>query len=133
MRPGHYSACLLLQERLSGETQADSLLRREEKQETCFSDQQLYSTRSDYHGVISQTMADRVILQMDQAASANKSILWHVRKCGQDTNMDCHHNLCAGSDHQKAIEIETESLHNFTDYKRNAFRENAAITDAYRC
>jgi len=68
---------------------------------------------------------------MNQAASANKSILWNVRKCGQDANMDCHHNLCAGSDHQKAIEVETESLHNFTDYKRNAFRENAAITNAY--
>jgi hypothetical protein len=65
---------------------------------------------------------------MDQAASANKSILWHVRKCGQDANMDCHHNLCAGSDHQKAIEVEAES---FTDCKRNAVRENAAITGAY--
>jgi hypothetical protein len=70
---------------------------------------------------------------MDQAASENKSILWNVRKCGQNANMDCHHHLCAGIDHQKAIEVETESLHNFTDYKRDAFRENAAIANAYRC
>ena len=133
MRSGHYSACLLLQERLSGETQANNLLRRETKQETGFPDQQLYLACSDYHGALSQTLADRVVLQMDQAASANKSILWNIRKCGQDANMDCHHHLCAGSYHQKAIEVETESLHNFTDCKRNAVRENAAIAGAYRC
>ena len=115
MRSDHYSACLLFQERLSGETQANSLLRREAKQETCFPDQQLYLTCSDYHGTLSQTLADRVILQMDQAASENKSILWNVRKCGQNANMDCHHHLCAGSDHQKAIEVGAKSLHNFTD------------------
>ena len=42
MRSGHYSAWLLLQKRLSGETQANSLLRRERKKETCFPDQQLW-------------------------------------------------------------------------------------------
>ena len=80
-----------------------------------------------------QPLAERVVLQRDQAASANKSILWNVRKCGQEVNMDCDLRLCAGSDHQKAIEVEAESLHNFTDYKRNAFRENATIANAYRC
>ena len=75
MRSGHHSAWLLLQARLSGETQANSLLRREAKQETGFPDQQFYFACSDDHGALSKTLADRVILQMDQAASANKSIL----------------------------------------------------------
>lgn len=97
-----------------------------------FSFQQLYLACSDDHRALSQTLADRVILQMDQVASANKSILWNVRKCGQDANMDCHHHLCAGSYHQKAIEVETESLHNFTDCKRNVVREIGAIAGAYR-
>ena len=133
MRPGHYSACLLLQERLSGETQANSLLRREEKQKTGFPYQQLYIACSDYHGALSQPLADRVILQMDQTASTNKSFLWNVRKCGKDANMDCHLHLCAGNYHKKAVEFETEYLHNFTDFKRNVVREDTAFTSAYRC
>ena len=131
MRLGHHSTWPLLQKRLSRETQANSLLRREAKKETGFSDQQLYLARPGDHETLSQTLADRVILQMDQATSANKSILWNFRKCGQDTNMDGDLRLCTGSDHQKAIKVGTESLHNFTNCQRNAFREDVAIAGTY--
>jgi hypothetical protein len=97
---------ILLQKRLSGETQANSLLRREGKKETCFPDQQRYLVRPDDYGDLSQTLAERAILQMDQAASADKSILWNVRKCGQDANMDCHHHYVLVAIIKKQLKLE---------------------------
>ena len=80
-----------------------------------------------------QTLADRVILQMDQTASANQGVLWNIRECSQNTNMDCYLRLRAGCHYQKAIESGAKPLHNFTNCQCDAFRENTAFTSAYRC
>jgi len=124
---------LLRQKRLSRKAQTDFLLRQDPKQETDFSDQQLQLAGPDHHGDLPKTLADRIVLQMDKAASADKSFLRHIRECGQNTDMDCHRRLCAGGDHQEAFETGAESLHNFTNYQRDTVRENTAFTSAYRC
>jgi hypothetical protein len=54
---------------------------------------------------------------MDQNASEDKILLRHLRKCGEDPNLDCHIRLCAGGNHQKETENRAQSLHNFTDFK----------------
>ena len=131
IRSGCHLTRLLRQERLSREAQADCLLRRDSEQETGVSDQQLQITGPDHYGDLSQALADRVILQVDQAASANKSVLRHIRECGQNTNMDCDLHLCPGGDHQEAVESGAESLHDFTNCQRDAFRENTAFTSVY--
>jgi hypothetical protein len=39
--------------------------------------------------------------------------------------------LCAGSNNQKAARPQIGALHNFTDFKPDAFRENATGSTAY--
>ena len=40
-------------------------------------------------------MECRAVLQMDQAASTHKIILWYFRKCHIHANMDCHMHISA--------------------------------------
>src|SRR5271157_2189306 len=133
IRPDRYAVRLLLQERLSRKAPANCLLRRKAKQESGFLDQQFHASGTNHHRDLPQTLADRVILQMDQTASANQGVLWNIRECGQNTNMDCYLRLRAGCNYQKTIESRTKPLHNFTNCQRDAFRENIAFTSAYRC
>ena len=48
------------------------------------------------------TLAGRVVLQMDQAASAYQSLLGHQRERREDPNLDRGVDLCAGSDRAQA-------------------------------
>lgn len=79
------------------------------------------------------TLADRIILQVNQTASADQGVLRHIRKCNQNKNMDCDLCLCADGDHQETAESGAESLYDFTNYQCDAFRENTAFPSAYRC
>jgi hypothetical protein len=46
----------------------------------------------------------RVVLQMDQAASANQTFLRHFGECSANANLDRHQRLRAGGDHQEATQ-----------------------------
>jgi hypothetical protein len=61
-------------------------------------------------------LTSRIVFQMDQAASSDKSFLWHIRKCGEDSNLDCNICVCSGSHNKETAKIRSESLHNFTDF-----------------
>ena len=76
MRPNRYFPWLLLQERLSGKTPANSLLRCHAKKEISLLDQQFYSACASSHRALSQVSANRAVLQVDQAASAVKTQIW---------------------------------------------------------
>jgi len=39
----------------------------------------------------------RIVFQMDQAASSDKGFLWNIRKRGEDSNLDCNICVCVGS------------------------------------
>ena len=112
IRPNRNIARLLRQERLSRKAQANCLLRRSSEKETDFPDQQLHLTSPDHHGDLPQTLADRIIFQMDQAAPADQGVLRYIRERSQNTNLDSHHCLRSGGDYQEAVEIRAESLHN---------------------
>ena len=47
-------------------------------------------------------LADRVVLQVDQAASADQGVLRHDRECRQDADLDRSLGLCAGRHRQEA-------------------------------
>jgi hypothetical protein len=115
IRPDHNAARLLRQERLSRKAPANRLLRRKAKQESGFLDKQFHATGTNDHRDLPQTLADRVILQVDQTASANQGVLRHIRECGQNTNMDCYLRLHTGCNYQEAVESGAKSLYNFTD------------------
>jgi hypothetical protein len=51
---------------------------------------------------LSMPLASRIIFQMDQAASSDKGFLWHIRKCGEDSNLDCNISVCSGRHNKKA-------------------------------
>ena len=131
IRPSDNPTRLLRQKKLSRKAQAYCLLRQDPEQKTGFPDQQLRLTGSDHHGDLSQTVADRIVFQMDQAAPADQGVLRYIRERGQNTNLDSHLCLCFGGNYQETVKTGTKSLHNFTNYQRNAFRENTAFTSAY--
>src|SRR3989337_2527905 len=70
-------------------------------------------------------MANRIVLQMDQAASPHQGLLRNFRKCGKDPNLDCRLHLCPCRHHSKTSPSGAESLHNFADLERYSIRKSA--------
>ena len=70
---------------------------------------------------------------MDQAASTNQGVLRDKRECGENANLDCDFGLSSGGYLKKTSSIGDESLHNFTDFERVAFRENPHSTGPFAC
>jgi hypothetical protein len=124
MRSNHCARGFLRSKGLPRKIATDSLFRYHPKQTPGFLNQQLYAPRIDHRPTLSVPEADRIILQMDQAASSNQSLLWHDRERRQNPDLDCHHRLCAGGNRQKASEFGTKPLHNSTGFKRHSFRKN---------
>ena len=69
-----------------------------------------------------------VVLQMDQAASADQGLLRHQRERGEDSNLDRSVDLCSGGDRAQAVEAGSQSLPDSTDSQCYSFRENAHFT-----
>ena len=68
---------------------------------------------------------------MDQATFTNKGFLRHKSERGEDSNLDRYFYLRAGSDRQKASEIDrSEPLHNFTDFECQPVWKSIFITVA---
>ncbi len=51
-------------------------------------------------------LADRNTFQMDKTKSENKIILWHLRKCIKDTDMDSCQRLRTDRYYQKRLDLE---------------------------
>ncbi len=95
------------------------------------SDEQLYLATADHRRTLSQSLASGIVLQMDQAASANQNVLRHFRECTQNSNLDRHLGLRAGGDCQKTTEARRQPLQNSTNPKRHSLRENPDIRGAF--
>ena len=133
VRSDRYTGKLLCKKGLSFKAQEDPLLRQGKEQTDSLSDQQLHPARRNYCRSVPLSMADRALLQMDQAASPDKSILRHFGERGEDPDMDRHLGLCSCGNSEKASEAGSESLYNFADSKRHAFREDAHFAGAFSC
>src|SRR5450759_5874825 len=100
--------------RLSREAASHSLSRCANQSTTRLSHQQLQPATTDYCPTVSQPLAGRVVLQMDQAALAHQEFLRHFRERLADSNLDRHLGLCAGRHRQKGIAPRGQSLQNVT-------------------
>jgi hypothetical protein len=66
-----------------------------------------------------------VVLQMDQAAPQNQSVLRHQRERREDPDLDRRIDLRAAGHCQKTLGGGCHSVPNSTGFERNPFRENA--------
>src|SRR5450759_2087109 len=131
LRSDHYARQSRPPQRLSREAASHSLLRFAKESTTRLSDQQLQLATTDYRPTVSQPLASRVVLQMDQTTSAHQEVLRHLRECLEDSHLDCELGLCARGDRQKATQSRRQSLQNATDLQRHSFRENLDFTGSF--
>ncbi len=80
--------------------------RQKERQDLGVSGQQLCFARSYYRGALQAEMADRALLQMNQAESSHQTLLRHFGKCRQSANMDCSICLSACGHYPKKLNIQ---------------------------
>ena len=73
-----------------------------DRQATGLSLQQLRVARPHHHQALPSALADRVVLQVDQAASADQGVLRNDRECCQDADLDRSLGLRAGRHRQEA-------------------------------
>jgi hypothetical protein len=73
----------------------------------------------------------RAVLQMDQTAPTNQSVLWHQRERAEDSNMDRHFCMRSRGHCQEAIEAGSEPLHNSTNFACDHIRENANFAGTF--
>ena len=110
---------------ISRHAAARELLRRGDQQAPEISDQQLYASGADHRAHLQVPLAGGAVLQMDQAAPADQGFLRNQRERGEDPNLDCGVDLCAGGDRAQAVGAGGQSLPDSTDSQCYSFRENA--------
>jgi len=72
--------------------------------------QQLRVARPHHHQALPSALADRVVLQVDQAASTDQGVLRHDRECSQDADLDRSLGLRAGRHRQEAASALRQPL-----------------------
>ncbi len=70
-------------------------------------------------------LAGRVVLQVDQATSADQGFLRDFPERGEDPGVDCHQRLRARGHREEGTQARTEPLRNPANSERGPFRENA--------
>ena len=116
---------------LSDTTEAYQFSRRRTESNFCVSDQQFPVGRVDNLPALQTALADRTVLQMDQATPANKVFFRNFHQRCQDSNLDSYQCLCACGDNQKGTETGTFITRNTPNPKHLTFRENLAKTSTY--
>ena len=74
---------------------------------------------------VSQPLANRTVLPVDQTAFAHQGLLRNLGECRQITDPDRRLRLRADRHHQKAAAPGAEPLHNSTDPELDRVRENS--------
>ena len=78
-----------------------------------------FSTRClDHRTTLQMPLESRAVFQMDQTASADQGILWHIRERRQDSSLDSRLDLRPDCDYQKAAVSGTIALYDSTDFER---------------
>jgi hypothetical protein len=118
---------VLSEEKLSGSVEKNQVP-RSRRSIAGVSDKRLFVASSYGRRTVQGALADRTLLQMDQATPSYQSFLWHQRKRRQNTNLDCGVRLPTRGHHKETFKNRAITLHNSTDFERLRFRENAVIT-----
>jgi hypothetical protein len=131
LRSDRYARQPRAPQRLSRKTAPHSLLRCGEEAPTRLSDQQLHLATTDDRATVSQPLASRVVLQMDQTTPAHQKVLRHFDECLEDSNLDCHLGLRPRSHCQKGVAPRWQSLHNSPNLECHIIRENPDFTGSF--
>ena len=95
-------------------------------------EEQLRLACANHHQDLQVSLANRVVLQMDQAASQNQGFLWYLRERCKDSDLGCYLCVCPRGDCQKTPQFGSEPLHNSTDFKSYTFREDTYFTGSFK-
>ena len=112
-------------------TEANHFSRRRTESNVRIFNQQLSTGCVNNLPTLQTSLADRVVLQMDQTTLANKVVLRNFDQRGQDPGLDSDQCLRACSDHQEGTETGAFITRNTPNYKYPTFRENPAKTSTY--
>ena len=85
--------------------------------------QPLWSARCHHLCPVQGAVARRVVFQMDQTASADQKVLWHVRECRESTDLDRGLGLRPCGYRQEAVQPQCLTLHIATDFLGDPVRE----------
>ena len=131
MRPDDTAQRLLCFTGLSCCASSNRLLRCRDESKVHISDEQFHAAGFNDCTTLQVPMADRNLLQMDQAIPANQNIFWHHRERGEDSNLDCHQRLRFSGDCQKGTEDRAEFVRNLANSQHRAFRESLYYRSTY--
>ena len=73
---------------------------------------------------VSQALADRVALQVDEAASAHQSVFRNHAECGEDAVVGCRDCFAVDSSPQAPTFADADTQRNRANPERYALREN---------
>src|SRR5258707_1236109 len=131
LRSDRYTRQPRAPQRLSREAASHSLLRCGKESTARLSDQQLHLAATDDRPTLSQPLAGRDVLQIDQTTTAHQKVLRHFPECSEGSNLDCHLHLRPRRHRQKGVAHRGQPLHYSTDLEHHVIRENPDFTGSF--
>ena len=105
---------------LSGRSSSNSFHRSGNGEAFFLPDEQLQSRRVVHSSSLQAPLADRTILQMDQAAPSDKALFRQHAQRGEDADMDRDLRLRAGGDNQERAQAGALFIRNSPNPERFA-------------
>lgn len=112
---------------LPGETPPNLLLRCDDRQQARVPHEQLHPAGAHHRPALQVPLADRDLLQVDQATPAHQELLRHLSQRGEGPDLDRHLRLRAGGHPEEEAQPDPGSLHNLADPERHPLRETASV------
>lgn len=104
--------------RLPGTSASRKILRRPKRSTADVLNQQFFDRCLDHRSTLQMPLESRTVFQMDQTASADQGILWHIRERCQNPSLDSRIDLRLDCDYQKATVSGNVALYDSTDFER---------------
>ena len=101
------------------------------KQKTRLLNKQLCITGTDHCKTLQMPLADRTLLQMDQAVSSHQNVFGNKLQRRQDPNMDCNQRVRACCHCQERTQTRTKSWRNHANSQHCTFRASTDRTSTY--
>ena len=128
LRPNDLLNRILFKTTLPGKTSTYPVFRFRNTEISHVLNKQFQSSGNNHSTTLQMPLASRIILQMDQAAFANKSVLWNEQKRCKNSSLDSNCYLRVNRDYQKTVKNRAKSLHNITNFECYYVRENPHFT-----
>ena len=124
LRSRHRAEQLLRRPRLSRAAAPSAFQGPTDRQVARVLDRQLRYSSIERLRVVQEPLAGGVVLQEDQTASADQTILRHSRERREKPSLDRRRHLCTGGHRSKAPEVGFVVACDVASFERDAFREN---------